>query len=477
MTDLQSMPKTAASTQGAWLKIALAGCGALLLAGCATYRARPLPTTGDLSDQVPASVNQLRLELPPLQQHRLDPAQGLDSIDVAMLAVANNPELKAKRRQLGVARAQLYAAHLLPDPQLSFSLDHPTSSGPGLTNGQSLGLSYDLMALIDHSAQVSAARGERRKSNLEVLWREWQVAQKARQLYFKLLADQQKVALLNTSATTQRERYDNAQHQLQLGNITLETLSSDLTGFTDIQSQLYQARLDLSDTRHQLNALLGLKPGLVFKLKAPVQAVPDLPSDMTATAAQLIPHRPDLLALRAGYRSQEARVRKAILNQFPSVNLGVNEASDTSNVHTIGLGLQLNLPLWDRNRGAIAVQRATRAALRQAYQARIDRTLGDMDRLRSRFALLRQQYRQLQQTLPTLQRVYRQALKAYRAGNFSSLSYLNIQNTLLKKETDAIDLRLALWDARISLETLLGWPVGAPAKGSGQGDPKEHNAS
>lgn len=431
----------------------------LLLAGCATYHAQPLPDNGDLAAKIPSSLNAQNLNLPPLRPHTLQPGQGLDGTDIAMLTVANNPDLKAKRAQLGVTQAQVYAAHLLPDPQLSFSLDHPTSSGPGLTNGHSVGLSYDLLTLIDHNAGVDAAANDQDKANLTLLWQEWQTAQKARQLYFKLLADRQKVTLLNQSAGAQRQRYQQARHQLQLGNITLENLSSDLTGYTDIESQLYQARLDLSDVQHQLNALLGLKPDIVLKLKPPAQAIPDLPTNIPFNVKTLVQRRPDLLALQAGYQSQEASVRKAILDQFPSINLGFNKASDTSNVHTIGLGLQLNLPLWNANRGDIAIQRATRAALRQDYQARIDQTLGDVDQVQERFRLLLAEYQQLQQTLPTLRQVYDQALKAYEAGNFSSLSYLNIQNTLLTKQTEVIDLRQSLWDARISLETLLGWPV------------------
>lgn len=441
------------------LKILVPATFLLLLAGCATYRAQPLPDDGDLTAKIPESLNAQSLDLPPLRRHTLHPGQGLDGTDIAMLTVANNPDLKAKRAELGINRAQVYAAHLLPDPQLSFSLDHPTSSGPGLTDGKSVGLSYDLLSLIDHNAGIDAAANGQRQANLSLLWQEWQTAQKARQLYFKLLSDRQKVALLEQSAGDQQQRYQQARHQLQLGNITLETLSSDLTGYTDIESQLYQARLDLSDIQHQLNALLGLKPDVVLKLKPPAEEIPGLPTHIPLNVKTLVRHRPDLLALRAGYRSQEASVRKAILDQFPSINLGVNTANDTSNVHTIGLGLQLNLPLWNANRGDIAIQRATRAALRQTYQARLDQTLGDVDQIQDRFRLLLAEYQQLQQTLPTVQQVYQQALKAYEAGNFSSLSYLNIQNTLLTKQTEVIDLRQSLWDARISLETLLGWPV------------------
>jgi outer membrane protein TolC len=42
--------------------------------------------------------------------------------EVAILAVRNNPDLKAKRQRASIARAQLYAAGSIPDPQLSANL-------------------------------------------------------------------------------------------------------------------------------------------------------------------------------------------------------------------------------------------------------------------------------------------------------------------------------------------------------------------
>ena len=38
-----------------------------------------------------------------------------------MIAVVNNPDLKAMRGQVGVAEAQAFAAGLLPNPQFSFA--------------------------------------------------------------------------------------------------------------------------------------------------------------------------------------------------------------------------------------------------------------------------------------------------------------------------------------------------------------------
>ena len=52
------------------------------------------------------------------------------------------------------------------------------------------------------------------------------------------------------------------------------------------------------------------------------------------------------------------------------------------------------------------------------------------------------------------------AADAYRAQNLDALSYLNLQNTLLDKELERIDLQQLEWNTRIALDTLLG--VGAP---------------
>lgn len=431
----------------------------LLLAGCATYQPRPLPIADDLLSQLPASVVTSPVELPPLRHHVLNPKSGFDATGVAMLAVVNNPDLKARRKRLGIAKAQVFAARLLPDPQLSLSLDHPTGNGAGLTNAQNVGLSYDLMDLITHHANETGARQKKVQQHLNLLWQEWLIAQKARQLYFQVMSDRQKLQLLEQATQSQQQRYERARHQLALGNVTLDNLSAALTGYTDMRTRVYQVRMDLMDAKHQLNGLLGLKPDMPLALQPLPDAIPDIPTNQTAgLAAQWVKRRPDLLALKAGYRSQEAAVRRAILHQFPNFGLGVNEGNDTSNVRTVGLNLQLKLPLWNANRGEIAVQRATRAALRQDYQARLDQSVGQVAKLHRRFSLMRAQYRQLQSTLPRLDQIFGSARQAYEHGNFSSLAYLNLQETLIKNEIEVIDLKRALWDTRIDYATLLGWP-------------------
>ncbi|MFP3693402.1 TolC family protein, partial [Burkholderia sp. SIMBA_048] len=70
-------------------------------------------------------IDPAKMPLPELAAQRFDPSDGFDIEEVAMLAVANNPDLKLARDDLGIAQAQAFSAGLLPDPQIAVSSDYP----------------------------------------------------------------------------------------------------------------------------------------------------------------------------------------------------------------------------------------------------------------------------------------------------------------------------------------------------------------
>jgi len=452
---------------------------AVLLGGCASYHPMPLGQGADLLDRVPAlHVDPAKLGLPVLSAHSFDPSDGLDMTEVATLAVVNNPDLKVRRRRADLAQAQLFAAHLLPDPQISASTDKPTDNSPGLTDAYGLGLNYDLTALITHGAKTAAAKGHARQVDLALLWQEWQVAQRARELYVQVQTQAHKRDLLQKAQHLYAQRYARSHAALSAGNLTLDVAGTDLTALMDANSRLGQTKQALDRSRHALKALLGLAPDTHLPLSGLDQppgpvALPG--GGMKAAIKTLARRRPDLLALRAGYESQEARVRQAILAQFPSISVGFTRARDTSDVHTTGFGITLNLPIFDGNRGAIAVQRATRAALHQDYQARVDAAYGQLDQLRSQGGLLRAQLARTRSRLPALQAMVHRAAKAYRARDIGALTYLNMQTTLLNKQLEVADLRQSLWKNRIALDTLLTWPQrqGPEQRGHGSSKPRD----
>ena len=82
-----------------------------------------------------------------------------------------------------------------------------------------------------------------------------------------------------------------------------------------------------------------------------------------------------------GYDSQKAAVRKAMMDAFPSLQLTVGRARDTANNQTIDPAVNFTLPLFNRNRGGIAVAKATRAQLRAEYAARLFAARADIAEL------------------------------------------------------------------------------------------------
>lgn len=429
---------------------------ATLLAGCATYAPLPLG-----QGRGAASVAQLTaptgdMPMPGVATHRFDPADGIDATEAAMLAVANSPDLKLKRDALGLARAQAFAAGLLPDPQLSAGRDFPVQPGPGLTTAYNLGLSADLGALLTRSSRVAAARGQADQVNLELLWAEWQTVAQARLLFDQVLNLRAQAQRLDAEqrALAPVGRY--VQQALQAGNLTYDSASAGLGAEADVTRRRAANALALHQAEADLRGLLGLAAQAPLPLVgAPYRPQPT-PAQIDRALGALPQRRPDLLALQAGYRAQEARLRGAILAQFPALTIGFNRARDTGDVTTRGFSLGITLPLFDRNRGNIAIEQATRAQLRDDYAARLLAARSDVRRLSEDLDTLAAQQRALTGHARTLDQARRAAAQSWRAGLLDWPTYLAIRGNALSADLDLLDARQEQAKQAIALEALLG---------------------
>ena len=431
-----------------------------LFFGCATYRPQPLPVTPDLIIPQRLTVNSNRFACPPLTTHPFNADVGLDMTDVAILAVLRNPDLNALREKAGVARAQLFSARLLPDPQVTVRLDYPTVKRPDLFTAYEFGLNYDLNYFVTRKAGVNEAAAAVNKVDLDILWQEWQVIQKARTLFVQCISEEAKLSVLKRIQSLYSSRYARSSRALREGNLTLDVTGTDLTAKIDSDTQVKDMEQLLNKTRHDLNALLGILPNAKIKLVRPAAPPKILDErDLKQAVVAMANRRPDLLALRAGYESQEAKVHKAVLGQFPTLSVGIRLTSDTSDVHTTGHETTLTLPFFNRNRGKIAVEEATRQQLRKEYQARIDQAYGQADLVLTRQRILMEQLHQLQAYLPTLAKMVEKARRAYADQNIAPLIYLNMENTLANKNLKSIDLIQGLWETSIALDTLLARPA------------------
>jgi outer membrane protein TolC len=384
---------------------------------------------------------------------------------VARLALENNPDLVAMRAQHGVAQAQLLQAGLPPNPTVTGAI-LPLAAGVGTTQAWNAGISEDIRSLITLSDRRESAGQGARQVDAQIVWQEWQTIGQARLLAVDLIEGGRLLRLSTSNRDLLAGRNLRSQRALASGNATIAMVAPDLAALQSAQTMVDDAQRQLLTRRHQLNALIGLSPDVVV----PLAATPDLPPLNPDSVAQMLPllptRRPDLAALQLGYGAQDAKLRAAILAQFPNLSFGLTGGSDNSNVRNIGPQITLELPVFDRNQGNIAIERATRQQLHDEYAARLAAADGQVRAMLTEINQLERQLDRAQRDLVGISKIAAQAEAAFTAGNLDERGYVDLVSAGFTKEQEIVNIEQLLLEQRVAIATLIGAgmpPIAIPA--------------
>jgi len=152
-----------------------------------------------------------------------------------------------------------------------------------------------------------------------------------------------------------------------------------------------------------------------------------------------------------------------VLEQFPKVNIGFNRQRDNGNIQSVGFAVTVDLPIFDRNQGAIAVETATRQKLFDEYVQRVFEARYDVYSAVDDLNAISRQIAAQQEAVPSLQRLIETYRNALGQGNMDILSYYSAVGNLTQKQLDILKLKQQLTDNRIALELAAGeyFPVQA----------------
>jgi cobalt-zinc-cadmium efflux system outer membrane protein len=436
---------------------------ALAVAGCASYRPMPLAPGTASKALVPPEMGEIAFEAariahPILRPIHFDSRDGLSPDEAAILAVLVNPSLRAERDRRGTARAQLLQAALLPNPQLTYSMDFPTGGATtGTLNAFGLGLNWEVSALLSHAAKVDAAALKPKKVVLDIAWKEWQVAEAAKGAAYRRISLLREVSLAREMDRRLLENLDVIRKAVSEGLMTELDLAAAETASNQAHTNLVDLEKQADEERLALNLAIGL-PG---ETETVIQPDTELPNHLQRPSpeellAWLEERRLDLIALRYGYQSQDATLRAAILEQFPRLSVGPTHARDTGDVITTGFGISVDLPVFDHNQGHIAEELATRRTLFDEYVSRVFQARSDVVRALAEIRWINLQIKTAQDAVPSLQRLVDTYRVAVDAGQADVLSYYTAWNNLTQKRIEIIKLKQQLAEARISLELTTG---------------------
>ncbi|MBW8078682.1 MAG: hypothetical protein GJU76_11540 [Gallionella sp.] len=152
--------------------------------------------------------------------------------------------------------------------------------------------------------------------------------------------------------------------------------------------------------------------------------------------------------------------------QFLALNIGFNRARDNFATYTQGIGISMSLPVFNGNRGNVAIEQATRQKLHDEYQLRINTAVSEIARILQDQQLLEQQLHNAEVGVTALDLAANNAQAAFDSGSIDSLAYNNLRTASLAKQAEAILIRQNLLEQRVALLTLLGGelPEIAPAE-------------
>ncbi|MHB8972482.1 MAG: TolC family protein [Pirellulaceae bacterium] len=395
---------------------------------------------------------------PILRPMLFDPRDGFSPDEFAVLGVLVNPGLRGERDRQNLAVAQVIQARLLPNPQLSWTMDFPSGgTTAGTVNANGLGVGWDITSLIGYSARVDAAAAQPVAVALDVAWLEWIVAESSKSAAYTLFGLRKQAALAEELDDHLRENRDVIRRAVNDGLKTELDLAAAEAASIEAHASLLDLQNQVAQQQIQLNRLVGMPAEAAVRLQDDV----DLPTAWTPPPAEqfiagLADRRLDLMGLRYGYLSQEATLRAAVLAQFPKVNLGVINARDTGDVVTTGFGISVDAPVFDRNQGVIAQETATRQKLFDEYVNRFFQARTDIVMLLTRIEWLNRQIA----TAQVAQAKQQLLVETYRAavdrGQADVIVYYSAWTTLNQRQIGTVKLQQALIETLVALELAAG---------------------
>jgi outer membrane protein TolC len=422
------------------------------VSGCAKYQPLPLPDHARLAPM----LAELRRDVPAgvvgTAPQKLDIDRPLDLDSIGLLAILNDPELRSERGTIGVAQGALLQASTLPNPSMNLAYG-ALLGGPGTAPSFAASLSQDIAAIVTYRARVESARAHVQEVNADQLWQEWQVAQKARLLALDLYWGERSTQFQQRELDLVSGALTKVQAATAAGNLDLTAVSPLATAEAAAEQALTTLDLDQLKNWQALDGLLGLAPEVRFEIAKPELPPPPAADDLLRDLAQ---RRPDLVALRLGYRAADEDVRAAILGQFPAFTLGGSWNSDTTGVRSAGPTVTFDLPIFNRNQGQVASSQATRLLLHEQYQARLDSAVGDIRALAAQTGKFAAALARARQAAATAESLATRAQSAYTQGNLDQRAWTDYQTSASQRQLETVALERSLGEAEIALTVELG---------------------
>ena len=380
-------------------------------------------------------------------------ASGSLSLPEALSAAfAQNPELAAAGREIGIAEGERRQAGLIPNPQLSWEVEDTRRE----TRTTTVTLSQPLELGGKRGARIAVAGAGQTIAQLDLERQRNGLRADVVQAFHAALRAQTALELAQQSQALTERGLRVVQGRVTAGQSSPVEATRAQVQLAQAQAQVRRAASQRSVAYQALARLTGSPVARFDRLLAT-----DL-SPGAAPAAEALLARVEQTAewrlAAAQVERGEASLGSEKAQRIPdlTVSLGSQYSrEDRERVNVVGLSMPL--PLFDRNQGNVLV------AARRADQARDLRNAVEL-RLRSetrsalsQWATAMQEVQAYNRTiLPSAQQAVDTATRGFEMGKFAFLDVLDAQRTLIEARGLYLQALASATDARAQVERLYG---------------------
>ncbi len=348
---------------------------------------------------------------------------GLSEAEAVTVALWNNADFHGDLAQLGLARADLLQAGLLPNPVLALVF-------PGNTKLREGTLAFPV-DLLQRQTRIDVATLDVERVANDLLQSGLGLARDVRVAHAQLMFSEERYGFLSEDAEVLGEIAEITDGQLQAGQISDMEASRAATDALSAMALLQSAAREAAAARYELLSLLGLAEARNIELSSETSfEYTPLPELQTLVGIALA-SRPDLraaeLAVEAAGEAAQWESQQ-IFNFVAVLDLDQERGADLKT----GPGFIYALPIFDRNQGgkSRAATQLEQAALR--YTAARRRIILEVSESYAAYEAAREAARAWQEgILPRLETTVSQTQQAFALGSVPELSVFLARQRLI----------------------------------------------
>lgn len=385
------------------------------------------------------------------------PSTNVLTLDAAIrFALENNPDIRVLAADIASARGEVTTARTWQNPEISVAPGFKTIRDPSTTEFHG---DFGVEQTFEWPGKRALRRAVAEKNvavrQLALAGFRSQLAIQVRRVYFTLLATRGVVELREQRLTLSKSFVDAAKKKVEGGFAPDFEATKAEVEVVAAQRVLRQAQAQHDAARVTLNALMGRKPTEPLTVTGALGDGIALPNQFTLLD-QALAQNPSVKIKEAEAERTGLSLQSIRKSRLPDFKVGPS-LEYTREEQTVGFGLSLPLPLWDKKKGEIATATAAQ-----------EKALAELEKLRREIlrdvTTASQNFTAAKESLafytPALRDKLKTSLDAaaqnYAEGRMPLLLYLESQRSYFDTQADYFETLQKLFEAQAELESAAG---------------------